>query len=204
MNKKVVDQVLKDCYESMGKGHSSILARTMPEKLSFKCHVEITLKHPYNKTWLQRLSAQQKKFYMKAFESLKNVALQNYKDSGYVFEYHKSGNVHLHGFIVFEFTQMINPYGLISDIAKSYYAYLPKSSYYNPKFLADKYQRYASPAVCVQFFNWSEMYKPRVKAVDRDDEYEWEMLQGDCNISGEGKLEEWRKYLLKDNSEINK
>lgn len=141
------------------------------------CHIEITLKHPYTKKWEAMPSTLQKKFYREAWNEIKNTGgINNITDSGYVYEYHKSGHVHLHGYVSFSYTQKFSALGLIADYAKMYYILLPKICKYNSNFMFDQYQRYASPAVCIQYIN---------------------------NIEKPNRLKEWKEYMLKENNKIN-
>lgn len=143
-------------------------------RLKCRCHVEITLKHPYDKKWSALHSTQQQKFYKNSWHNIKNTAGIPL-ETGYVFEFHKSGHVHLHGYIQYEFNKKFSPIGLIADLAKLYYLQLFKKYNYNENHMYDKYMRYCSPQITIQYINDDE--RPE-------------------------RLEEWKKYLLKENDEI--
>jgi len=118
------------------------------------CHLEVTLKHPYDKVWTAKTSVLQKAWYRKAWHDLVNTAgTDKVKESGFVFEFHESGHVHLHGYIKLQITGKFSPIGLIADYAKVYYMQLSKKHNYNEHYMFPQYLRYAAPATCVQYYN---------------------------------------------------
>lgn len=159
--------------DSEGEGH--IVPSPSPK---LRCHLEITLKHPCDTKWSSSPSTIQKEWYRKAWNNIVNTGgISNIVDTGYVYEFHKNGHVHLHGYIKFEMSSKFSPIGLIADYSKMYYLLLSKKHTYKEAHMYYDYMRYASPAICVQYVN--DIEKPE-------------------------RFGEWKTYLLKENAGIKK
>lgn len=113
--------------------------------------IQVTLNHPRTKTFLNMSSHQQKELYAKIFRVLKNtITIDPHSD--YTFEYCKSGQVHLHGFIQIPDEKRVFVLGAISDVAKKYLSLLPGShSNFNERNMYGKFLRYRSPSICLQY-----------------------------------------------------
>lgn len=144
------------------KGVVASLATTTPESrgrdrqdnvlLEYTCHLEITLKHPMTTAWVNMSSKKQKLVYSKYWNDIKNTVSVPV-DSGYVFEYHENGNVHLHGYLVYHFKHAYSPIGMVADYAKAYLPFMPEKRYRNYVNSNMHYDwvRYQSPQICVQY-----------------------------------------------------
>lgn len=112
--------------------------------------IEITLNYPRTSGFVKMVSRKQKQMYLKIWDVIK-CACGIPLESKCVFEYCKSGHVHLHGYLI---PSVENYYvlGYIADIVKTYVNMLPKKySIYNDKCMFSEFLRYRSPSICVQY-----------------------------------------------------
>lgn len=92
--------------------------------------LEITITHPHTTQWCNMPSLLQKKKLSDIWMGMRNIGgMNNIVKAEYVYEFHKSGHVHLHGYIDFEFNlKCISPVGLVSDYVKMVLLQMPKKS----------------------------------------------------------------------------
>lgn len=144
-------------------GHSSSLARAMPEEELFlePCtggFFEITIHYPCTALWLKMSAEKQRKKLSVIFrDAICALPLDKHYSSRHVFEFGKNGQVHLHGVLVVNDDFKHIPVGSISDIVKVILSYFPKK--YN-KFctshLYAQWDRYAAAQCCVQYRSKTE------------------------------------------------
>lgn len=126
--------------------------RLVEDQSTYTCHLEVTLKHPMNTVWVNSSSKKQKQVYTKYWNDIKNTVGIPI-DSGYVFEYHDNGNVHLHGYLVYHYNHAYSPIGMVADYAKAYLPFMPEKRYRNyvNSNMHHDWVRYQSPQICVQY-----------------------------------------------------
>lgn len=152
------------------------LGRETPEKEPLpRGYLEITLNYPRTVSFLKMSSVKQKILYIKIWSHVR--ATLNHPDvimrhSDYEFEYCKTGQIHLHGYIPV-YTEKYFIEGIISDVVKRYLEGLPKKhSKFNEKNMYPEFHRYKSPSICVQHDNMSD-------PVESD------------------RFDRWKKYMIK-------
>lgn len=139
---------------------SLALGRETPEKVPIpKGYLEITLNYPRTVSFLKMNSMRQKVLYIKIWSHIRATLNQYsiiFRHCDYEFEYCKTGQIHLHGYIpVYEDKYFIE--GIISDVVKRYLEGLPrKYSKFNEKNMYPELHRYKCPSICVQHDNLSD------------------------------------------------
>lgn len=127
---------------------------SIPVKLpkpKFMCYIEVTMNYPRTPTFLKLNSIRQKELYKRLWFNTKNIPKICIK-SEMVFEYCKSGQVHLHGYVILDHSEAFHILGLISDYVKNYLSLLPnKYDKFNEASMFEKYERYRCPSICVQY-----------------------------------------------------
>lgn len=115
--------------------------------------VGITLNYPRTKRFLNANSNAQKHIYNLWFRSFKNTFdILDSHEFEFHYEYCKTGQIHLHGFIpIYQKEFFIN--GLLSDLAKAALQYLPaKYQNFNENCLFPDCFRYRCPSMCLQYY----------------------------------------------------
>lgn len=127
---------------------SSLFA--IPEKGGF---IEITISYPRTSHFVSLTSVKQKAMYSKIFRYIKeSIIFTEIKDSDFVFEYSKSGHIHMHSYILLTADSVHCPIGIVADIVKVFLKYMPKKyDKYNDRHMFYKYIRYCSPPITVQY-----------------------------------------------------
>lgn len=115
----------------------------------------ITINHPRTIPFLNVDSNKQRQLYANIWN---NIAYPlNIIEKDYRFEFCKSGQVHMHCIVLYNFNKSGNVCGLISDIVKSFLPYLDadckrkKREGFKESSMYPQYCRYKSPALCVQY-----------------------------------------------------
>lgn len=168
-------------------GERQVLGSLSPK---YECHLEFTLTHPHTASWNNKLSIEQKRVLNQKWDLILPMGgLGNIKETGFVYEFHNSGHIHLHGFIRFEFKSKFSPIGLISDYAKAYLRTMTKKySNYNDKLMNVEFMRYRSPQIAIQYFShsnnyaWNDMTQEKPTAMGGN---------------GSKRLEYWKTYMSK-------
>lgn len=128
----------------------SCLSNPISSYVSKHGFFEITLNYPRTATFIKMLSTKQKILYAKLFRTITHCISPPH-ESKYVYEYCKSGHVHLHGYMI----PSIKSYyilGYIADMVKTYVSLLPKKySKYVDSCMFSKYNRYRSASICIQY-----------------------------------------------------
>lgn len=129
-----------------------------PQGQPVRAHLEITITHPPTTKWLNMMSLEQIKYLSRIWDNIIPVCgMAHVKESGHVFEFHKNGHAHLHGYIILEFDKPFSPYGLVADYAKAVLKQMPKKYInYNDNYMTPEWIRYKCPSVCVQYINDDE------------------------------------------------
>lgn len=161
-----------DIIGSDSEGESGSLLGTDSPKFNRECFLEITLTHPHTQGWLKKTTTEQKKWFSVVWNKIKN-SLGIPKDSKFVFEYHKNGQVHLHGVLLYDIKDKFYINGMVLDYVRSYIKYLPaKYNKLYDKLLNQDKHYYQSAPVKVSY------------RVDNPERYE-----------------EWIAYLLKEQTQ---
>ena len=138
----------------------------LPPKIESR--LEITITHPHTTQWCNMPSLLQRKKLSDIWVGMRNIGgMNNIVKAEYVYEFHKSGHVHLHGYIDFEFDlKQFSPVGLVSDyvkmvllqMPKKYCNYSDRNMYINDE--DDKFNIvYKCPQVMIRYINktdWPE------------------------------------------------
>jgi len=125
---------------------------SIPKKIPVHSYLEITLNHPQTKSFLKMNSTKQKSLYHNIWNCMKNEFSLDPMNN-FVYEYTKTGQVHLHGYIKLPMGNFFIA-GAISDIVKRYLNLLPKKySLFDSKNYYPEYERYRCPSICVQYTN---------------------------------------------------
>lgn len=119
-------------------------------------HLEVTLNYPRTDKFNSMVSSDQKKVYVNAWRNIiAQLGALYVKHNEYVFEYCKTGHVHLHGLIEFEDKFKLYPVGAVADTVKTFYAGVPRMKFkqykFVEKYMFNEYGRYMSPGVCCQY-----------------------------------------------------
>lgn len=138
-------------------------------------YIEITLNYPRTATFLKYGSFEQKRMYTRLWNVIINnfTTLMRVNSSRAVFEYCRSGQVHLHGYLVIEPNTKYYVAGLVSDMVKCYLNELPK-----------KYNKFVEK--CIYYFDDDNTvcYKcPSIKICHRTSQLD--------------RFTEWEEYLSK-------
>lgn len=130
---------------------------SIPPEVASGGHLEITLAYPQTDSFCNASSDKQKKLYSKLFNDMMNAIPFEYRVTAkYVFEFFKSGHIHLHGYIKLHPDRKFFIVGLLADVAKKWHSLLPVKKYqryhlYNGKNLYSDYDRYKAPSICLQW-----------------------------------------------------
>lgn len=115
----------------------------------------VTINHPRSVIFLNVQSDRQKLMYAKIWQQLAYSC--NIVTKDFIFEYCKSGQIHLHGLVVYKFVSAGHIIGLISDIVKSLLPALGSGKNKRESFqeasMYSQWNRYRSPAICVQYLD---------------------------------------------------
>lgn len=155
----------------------STVGDTGSRDVSPKFHgkLEITMNYPRTIAFSKKTSVEQKKIYSILWHKLK--CLFGHNDNDFVYEYCKSGHVHLHGWIDIKGKYFIA--GLVADYVKSYLRFMPtKFSRYKDFNYYPEYTCYKSPSILVRYRDM-EVIEDRV----RHEEYLKYMLKQQDNIN---------------------
>jgi len=163
--KKKVPQITKfdwsDVFENSDSDQSSncgVPISVEPRK-TLECHLEVTLTYPATTEWLNMPSILQKKKLYKIWDNMQILSLSP-KFKHHIFEFHKSGHVHLHGVIAFEMENKFSQHGLVCDHVKLALMQYPKKyKNFSDNYFKSDFVRYRSPQICVQYINHQE--KPK-------------------------------------------
>lgn len=152
-----------ELVESFGQStsHGSTLPKS-PIDGEYKLPVQggivlITLSHPHTDKWVNLTTKDQKDLLYRLFQYCVSVADPiNIVRMDHVYEYHKTGHVHLHGYVIFRDDLKLYPIGAVADMAKLYHSKMPKEKWhryhlYNDKHLYSQYGRYRDPGCCFQY-----------------------------------------------------
>lgn len=164
MNKFDWKEILGSDSDETDSGRSSSLGRTTPARAMLEPdreavrhktgYIGFTLNYPRTVKFLNATSSQQRQMYLKWFHEFKS-ALNMGPEYDYAFEYCKTGQVHMHGYITLYGKHFIN--GAVSDITKKILSHLPKShNKFKESYLHSEYHRYRCPAICVQYYTQDE------------------------------------------------
>lgn len=89
--------------------------------------IEITITYPHTTNYLSMTSDKQKQLLSKIFNRIKGVIPVTHQAVvKYVFEYTKSGQIHLHGYVAIHDSLKLYPIGAVSDMAKVLLSLFPK------------------------------------------------------------------------------
>jgi len=149
-----------DLCEAKGSlGSPSPLSQSTIYRLPYKgeCSIELTLNYPRTDKFTLLSSTKQKEIYYQLFTQLVTVVDPlRVKRIEHVYEYCKSGHVHMHARISYNDTYACYPIGLIGDIVKKWISNMPHVKYqqydkYKDKCMYEEYGRYYSPSIVCQF-----------------------------------------------------
>lgn len=123
---------------------------------------EITLNYPRTTAFVNAIATKQKRMYSDWWrKGIAILGIENIKHSGMMFEYCKTGHIHLHGYVFLDEVK-IYPVGGIADLSKTFLSFLTKKyRKYCDHNLYPEYGRYRSPAVVVQYRYKSETARAR-------------------------------------------
>lgn len=142
-------------------------------------YIGITMNFPRTKAFLNASSKKQKEHYYKLWFNIMNT-LGFPKDSKYCYEYCKSGQIHLHGYISIHRKCFVM--GALSDLTKAYLKLLPpKHQQFRESYMYDKFSRVRCASLCLQW------YEPEGEHNDKDDK---------------SSIEYWRAYIIKQQNNI--
>lgn len=112
----------------------------------------ITLNCPRSKRFLSLTSEEQKRAYRSMFMKLVEYKIEflDEMEYDYEFEYCKTGQIHLHGWISYGTTKVLSLAGLVSDTVKRYLRMPMIRQVYREKAYFPTLQRYRSASICVQ------------------------------------------------------
>lgn len=121
-------------------------------------YLEVTLNYPRTASFLKMCSVKQKILYSKIWHHVRSFQVQPgmvFVDDDYEFEYCKSGQIHLHGYLpIYKKEYFIE--GILSDVAKLYLEGLPKKyNKFNDVHMFPDLHRYRCPSICLQHDNMS-------------------------------------------------
>lgn len=117
--------------------------------------LQVTINYPRTASFLKMSSQKQKLLYIKIFNILYNAIGMNTGDYDIVFEACKSGQIHLHGWFTIQHDYRVISV-LLSDIVKQFLQCLPKKySTFKESNIYSQYNRYRSPALCLQYIDLS-------------------------------------------------
>lgn len=134
-----IDDMLKDFEQKATKENSRdpslggarlnpVVKKVSQHIVNQGAYLEITMNLPRTPTFLKADSDKQKALYTtifnKTFNCIPMVKLAKHKE--FIFEYCKSGQIHLHGYITLNDDVKYNAHGLISDLTKRYLECQPK------------------------------------------------------------------------------
>lgn len=120
-------------------------------------YLEITLNYPRTASFLRMDSVEQKNLYRKIWSSIRTVCVGfgDHTDD-YTFEYCRSGQIHLHGYLPVYDKYFIE--GIISDVVKKFLNGLPKKyNKFNENNMFDNFHRYRCPSILVQHDNLNDV-----------------------------------------------
>lgn len=142
--------------ESEGAG-DSFSSPSPPAKRPITGYLMITLNHPPTRLFEQAPSHVQKQIYSKQWHQIKNT-FGIPDECQYVFEYCKSGRVHLHGLISLHCDRYF-VMGAVSDMAKAYLNLLPRRyEEFKSRCCYPDFSRYRSPQITVQHAEATSAY----------------------------------------------
>lgn len=153
LSKKAHDVELDEIIDNSEIDVASYMEATSNSGYHSECFIEITLNYPRTQTFLNKNSTQQQALYCKLWNRVKNArCVTALQEAGHVYEYCKSGQVHMHGYMRLKYDRPHFVFGVISDIVKSYLNCLPKRyQNYSERHLHYEYKRYRCPSICVQY-----------------------------------------------------
>jgi len=145
---------LTDTPKSEGGG----LLGSIPPEVTRGGHVEFTLAYPQIDAFCNATSDKQKKLYTKLFNDTLSAIAPEYKAYAlHVFEFFKTGHIHMHGVLKLTNDKPFFLIGLIADLAKKWHSLMPVKKYqryhvYNGKHLYSDLNRYKAPSICIQYY----------------------------------------------------
>lgn len=141
-----------DCGEGHLGSPPRLAPSAPPSEFQSDFSMLVTLNYPRTVGFLRASSQVQKELYKKLLHDIKNFNGMIPYNVEYVFEYCKSGQVHLHALLQYKTTQVYCIGGLISDFVKNYLKNLPKKySLFKEGCMFYEYQRYRAPQIAVQY-----------------------------------------------------
>lgn len=123
-----------------------------------RCYLEITLNYPRTAGFKNMTSDKQKGLYSRLLQLIKcTFGPTGIERCEHTFEFCKSGHVHLHASIIFVFSTIHIPIGVVSDVVKTYLNQLPKRySVYQEGCMHIGFIRYRSPSIAVQYTSFED------------------------------------------------
>ncbi len=118
-------------------------------------YVEITLNYPRTTAFIKETTIKQRKRYASYLDIIRcTFGLHNCTEYETQYETCQSGHIHSHSLFKYEFPTAHFPRGVIADIVKTYLALLPKKyQLYKDCNMDLKYNKYKSPAICIQYID---------------------------------------------------
>jgi len=115
------------------------------------CDLAITLNLPRTTLFLRMLSHEQKQRYASIWHQITKLPVGvTVLHNKYTFEYCKSGQVHLHGYLQLSFPHMYYPAGVISDLVKRTKRLIGKKECFVEKYYYPQWEKYRDPLICVK------------------------------------------------------
>jgi len=114
--------------------------------------LEITLNHPRTPKFCNMTSDEQRKHYDKLFDKIKTYLPEPLCEQhiSRVFEYCKTGHVHLHACIDYKLKDIHFPMGLVADVCKRFLTTIKQV--FQERYCYPEYNRYRSPSIVCQYF----------------------------------------------------
>lgn len=133
-------------------GEAPSLGRASPQLQYSDVHLEITLNHPRTSKFVNMTSDEQRKLYDKMFSKMMQHLPEPLCETHItkVYEYCKSGHVHLHACVEYKLSKAHFPMGLIADTVKRWLNQIKQV--YQEKNCFTEFNRYRSPSITCQYF----------------------------------------------------
>lgn len=145
---------MSDPYDEFIIGRrTSTLGEVRPVSGLTDCYLEVTFNHPRTVAFKNANSHKQKALYNAIWHVFSHaIGMDKIVRARHVFEFCKSGHVHLHGVLQLKVPVKHSPQGLVADFVKCFLNEMPrKYARYNDNCMYSQYVRYKSPAILVQY-----------------------------------------------------
>jgi hypothetical protein len=143
-------------FDSEGVANSS-KTNSFEASLSSKVYLEFTINLPRKKSFISSGTEQQKDMYLVKLTKALSLLEFKWENLKYTFETCESGMIHMHGCI-----QVMGLYyveGIVTDFARKLLTAIDARMSYNKGEYYRLFQRYRSPAICVQYSDSPEREK---------------------------------------------